>query len=130
MLRVIVVACCILSVARALEAQEVCITCVEPEATYRCTFEQATQDRKIPLGDVAQVHICENVLEKAGPHKSCKTVEGAEPCNGAPRTVTVADYQKLVASDGHSTYQKGVLEKAQQGVSSTWDCLASLFGDC
>jgi hypothetical protein len=130
MLRVIVVACCILSVARALEAQEVCISCLEPEATYRCTFEQSTRDRRLQLGDVAQVHICENVLEKAGPHKSCKTVEGAEPCNGVPRTVTVGDYQKLVASDGHSTYQKGVLEKAQQGVSSTWDCLASLFGDC
>jgi hypothetical protein len=130
MLRIIVAAFCIMSAAQALEAQEVCIACIEPKATYRCTFEQATSDHRLKLGDVAQVHICENVLEKAGPHNSCKTVEGAEPCNGAPRTVTVADYQKLVASDGHSTYQKGVLEKAQQGVSSTWDCLASLFGDC
>jgi len=61
-------------------------------------------------------------------------VPGTEPCNGIPRTVTLADYQKFVAGDGHSTYQQGLLEKAQKGVSSTfsstWDCVASLFGDC
>jgi hypothetical protein len=125
-----VTACCILSVSYPLEANEACISCDKPVATYRCTFEQSARDRKLQLGDVAQAHICENVLEKAGPHGSCKIVEGTQPCDGTPRTVTVADYQKFVASDGHSTYQQGVLEKAQQGVSSTWDCLASFFGKC
>ena len=135
MLRIVAVACCVLGVVEAVNAQETCIACTEPAAIYRCTFAQSDRDRRIEFGgDVAQVHVCENVLENTGPHQSCKQVKGDQPCNGTARTVTVADYQKFVASDGHSTYQKGVLEKAQEGVSAgvsaTWDCMASFFGDC
>jgi hypothetical protein len=130
MLRMMVAACCMLSVVQALEAAEVCVACEQPVATYRCTFEQTMRDYGLKLADAAQIHICKNVLEKAGPHASCRIVQGAEPCNGVPRTVTVADYQRLVASDGHSTYQPGVLEKAQRGVNTTWDCLSSFFGNC
>jgi hypothetical protein len=94
-------------------------------------LDQTSSDARLQLGDVAQAHICENVLQRAGPHASCKLVpQGPAPCNGVPRTVTVADYQRLVVSDGHSTYQPGVLEKAQRGVTSTWDCLTSFFGKC
>ncbi len=129
MRRVAIAAGFVLSASHALAADELCITCENPAATYRCAFEQATQ--RMQLGDAAQAHICENVLQRTGPHTSCKLVpQGSEPCNGIPRTVTVADYQRLVASDGHSTYQPSVLEKAQRGVSSTWHCLASFFGDC
>jgi hypothetical protein len=131
MRRVAIAAGLVLSASYALEAGELCITCEKPAATYRCAFEQATRDQRLQLGDAAQVHICENVLQRLGPHTSCKLVPpGPEPCNGVPRTVTVADYQRLFASDGHSTYQPSVLEKAQRGVSSTWHCLASFFGDC
>jgi len=131
MLRVAIAAGVILSVSHALEADELCIVCENPAATYRCTFDQSTRDQRLQVGDVVQAQICENVLEKAVPHKSCKLVPpGPEPCNGVPRTVTVADFQRFVAGDGHSTYQPGVLEKAQRGVSSTWNCLASFFGDC
>ncbi len=131
MLRTVVAACCILGVSHTLEASEVCIVCVKPAATYRCTFEQSKYDQRLQLGDVAQAHICQNVLEKAGPHGSCKPMaQDGEPCNGELRTVTVADYQKFVAGDGHSTYQQGMLEKAQRGVSSTWHCLTSFFGNC
>jgi hypothetical protein len=130
MLRGIVAAFLVLSVSQALEAGEMCIACDSPVATYRCTFEQTTRDHRLQLGDDAQGHICEKVLKQAGPHASCMFVQGAAPCEGAPRTVTVADYQRLVAGDGHSTYQPGVLEKAQRGVNATWDCLSSLFGDC
>jgi hypothetical protein len=130
MLRGLVAAFCILGVSQALEAGEICIACDEPVATYRCTFEQTAHDHRLQLGDEAQGHICEKVLKQAGPHASCTPVQAAEGCEGAPRTVTVADYQRLVMSDGHSTYQPGVLEKAQKGVNATWDCLASLFGDC
>jgi hypothetical protein len=129
MFRVMIAACCVVGVVETLHAQEVCIACTEPATTYRCTFAQSDRDRRIDL-DAAQIHICENVLEKTGPHRNCKLVKSDKPCDGVPRTVTVADYQKFVASDGHSTYQQGILEKAQKGVSSTWDCVASLFGDC
>jgi hypothetical protein len=132
MLRVLVAAFCVVSVVETLNAQEMCITCTKPEATYRCTFQQSDRDRRIDVSEV-QVHVCESVLERTGPHGNCKFT-AAQPCDGAPRTVTMADYQKLVASDGHTTYQQGVLEKAQKGVTSTftstWDCVASLFGDC
>jgi hypothetical protein len=124
-----------LGVIEAVNAQETCIACTEPAATYRCTFAQSDRDRRIEVGgEMAQVHICEKVLEATGPHKDCKQLQSDKTCDGVERTVTVADYQKYVASDGHSTYQKGVLEKAQEGVSAgvkaTWNCMASLFGDC
>ncbi len=132
MFRVLVAAFCMVGVVETLNAQEMCIACTTPETTYRCTFQQSDRDRRIDVSEV-QVHVCESVLEKMGPHGKCKFT-AAQPCDGTPRTVTMADYQKLVASDGHSTYQQGVLEKAQKGVSSTftstWDCVASLFGDC
>jgi hypothetical protein len=123
MVRTIMVACIALSAAQALAGEEVCVVCEKPQATYRCTFDQTSHDSRLVLGDAASEHVCENVLEKAGPHASCKTIKSAEPCNGVPRTVTVADYQRYVASDGHSTYQQGFLEKAQK-------CLSSFFGDC
>ena len=132
MLRVLVAAFCVFGVIGTLNAQEMCIVCVKPAATYRCTFQQSDSDRRIDVSEV-QVHVCEKVLERMGPHGNCK-LTAAQPCDGVPRDVTMADYQKLVASDGHSTYQQGVLEKAQKGVSSTfnstWDCVSSLFGDC
>jgi hypothetical protein len=130
MIRGIVAACCILGASHALEAGEVCIVCEGPVATYRCTFEQSARDHQIDLGDAAQTHVCESVLKNAGGHKSCKNIQGPEPCNGSPRTVTVADYQRLVASDGHSTYEPGMLDKAQRSVNSTWGCLTSFFGNC
>jgi len=123
MLRTIVATCCILVVSHTLKADEVCVACESPAATYRCSFEQSMRDHRLQLGDAAQAHICENVLKQSGSHADCKIVSGPGPCNGTPRTVTVADYQKLVASDGHTTYQQGVLEKAQR-------CLTSFFGDC
>ncbi len=121
MLRGIVITICIVSAAQALEAEEICVACKSPAASYSCTFKQAEGDHQIP--DAAHGHICENVLKQAGEHKSCNAVSGDKMCNGAPRTVTMADYQKLVASDGHTTYQQGLLEKAQR-------CLTTLFGDC
>jgi hypothetical protein len=130
MLRGFVAGCCFFGVSQALEAGEACISCDKPVATYRCTFDQSTRDHRLQLGDDAQQHICEKVLKQAGPHGSCKLVQGIEPCEGVARTVTVADYQRLVLGDGHSTYQPSVLEKAQKGVNATWDCLSSLFGDC
>jgi hypothetical protein len=130
MIRAILAAFCVLGVSHALDASEICIACEGPAATYRCTFEQSPQDRQVNLADAAQVHVCQNVLKNAGGHKNCKSVQGPEPCNGTPRTVTVADYQRFVASDGHSTYEPGVLDKAQRSVNSTWTCLASFFGKC
>jgi hypothetical protein len=130
MLRIIVSACCILGVSHALVAGEVCVACEQPEATYRCTFEQTTRDHRLELGDVAQAHICESVLKRSSPHAACKIVKGPEPCNGVLRTVTVAEYQRFVASDGHSTYEPGMVDKAQRSVNATWNCLTSFFGDC
>ena len=106
-----------------LRADEICVVCKGPAATYRCSFEQPARDRRLQLRDAAQAQICENVLKQGGAHTACKIVSGPEPCNGVPRKVTVADFQKFMSSDGHSTSQQGVLEKAQR-------CLGSFFGDC
>ncbi len=121
MLRGIVVTVCIVCVSQTLEAEEICVSCESPAASYRCSVEQPAGDHQVP--DAAHGHICENVLKQTGAHARCQAAAQQTPCEGAPRTVTMADYQKLVASDGHTTYQQGFLEKAQR-------CITSLFGDC
>jgi hypothetical protein len=130
MLRVIAAACLILSLSASVRAGEVCVACDKPAARYRCTFEQATRDAKFQLGDTAQRFVCEQVLAKSGPHETCRIALDAQPCDGAAKTVTLADLQKVMADGEGSTYQPGVFEIARRNVNATWVCVTSLFNDC
>ena len=130
MLRVSAAACLIFGLCASVRAGEVCVACDKPAATYRCTFEQATRDAKFQLGDTAQRFVCEQMLAKSGPHESCRIALDREPCEGVPKTVTLADFQKVVADGEGSTYQPGVLEIARRNVNATWVCVTSLFNDC
>ena len=129
MLRIIAAACLAVALTSPLEANEVCVACETPAATYRCSLDRTSIDSRIKLGDTAERKVCEKVLSKLGPHGSCKMVE-LEPCSGAAKSITLADYQRALTDNGEQTYQPSVLERAQRGVGSTWTCVSSLFKDC
>lgn len=118
-----------LCLALPLRAAEVCVSCEEPAATYRCMLEQLPQSEAFALKDEAQAFVCEKVLAKSGPHAACHAV-AETPCKGHERTVTLTDYQRAIAGDEEITYQPGVLELTQQKMQSAWVCVTSLFKDC
>jgi hypothetical protein len=72
-------------------AQEFCVTCSGPDATYRCVIGgEATASARNSRGQF----LCITELAKAGGHKSCSAARGqATPCPGETRTVvfTVGD---------------------------------------
>ncbi len=72
-------------------AQEFCVTCSGPDATYRCVIGgEATVAARNSRGQF----LCITELAKAGGHKSCSAARGqATPCPGETRTVmfTVGD---------------------------------------
>ena len=134
----------------AVTAGEACISCTGPAATYRCGVEGSDKLDKIAGGDKALAQVCAKVLAKIGPHEKCEP-GGAQPksCEGAKaKVLTLADFQQALAGgDGYvpDTKVEGVLPGAQRvatdslqsagdTISSTarksWDCVASLFGNC
>lgn len=66
-------------------AQEYCVTCTGPEATYRCLIGgDATPAARSSRGQF----LCITELAKAGGHASCSAARGqATPCPGETRTV-------------------------------------------
>ena len=116
--------------AFSANAAELCVSCDEPAATYRCTVEQVSE--KHPLGATLEDQICSRVLAKRGTHKSCRIAAVPEggACSGLERTVTITDYQRVLSASGESTYEVGALEIARQNVHNTWVCVTSMFKDC
>jgi hypothetical protein len=117
------------AIAFAAGAEELCLACEEPAASYRCSVEQPSN--KYALGGDIEQEICSKVLANRGPHKKCKAVPVPEGgCVGPQRTVTVTDYQRALAATGESTYEVGALEIARRNVHDTWLCVTSMFKDC
>lgn len=114
----------------AATAGELCVSCQEPAASYRCAVEQPSE--KFKLGDGIEQEICSKVLAKKGPHQKCQVVAVPEggTCDGAQRTVTVTDYQRVMSASGESTYEVGAFEIARRNVHDTWLCVTSMFKDC
>lgn len=111
-------------------ADELCIACDQPAAAYRCAVEQPSE--KFRLGADIEQEVCIKVLTKNGPHHSCRisAIPAGGSCEGAKRTVTLADYQRAVSPTGESTYEVGALEIARRNVHDTWLCVTSMFKDC
>jgi hypothetical protein len=110
-------------------AAEVCVSCEEPTALYRCAVEQPSD--KYKLGGTLEEEICTKVLAKKSPHAKCQVAipEGGK-CEGAPRSVSVTDYQRAISATGESTYEVGAFEIARRNVHDTWTCVTSMFKDC
>jgi len=126
----ILVAAFIAAVAVSATADELCLACDEPSATYRCSIEQPSEKYKVKGALAAEV--CSKVLAKKGAHHNCHIAQVAEggTCEGAERVVTITDYQRAVNDDGESTYEVGAFEIARRNVHDTWLCVTSMFKDC
>ena len=167
-------------------AQEFCVTCASPEATYRCLIGGGASTGSISSRGQ---FLCITELAKAGGHSSCSATRGqATPCPGETRTVmfTVGDPeaspleatpmaappapvaplaptkdispvplpppgqqqsppQAPQTTEGPENPQPNAVEKFAKktgeaitetgtavgdAAKKTWDCVASLFGDC
>jgi hypothetical protein len=129
MIRIIAAACLVAALPLSLKASEVCVSCETPAATYRCSLDRTSIDSRLKLDDTAERKVCEKVLTRLGPHGACRMVE-MQPCKGAVKTLTLADYQRALTDDSEQTYQPSVLEQAQKGMNKTWGCVSSLFKNC
>ncbi|MFA5900899.1 MAG: hypothetical protein WC829_17500 [Hyphomicrobium sp.] len=116
--------------AQPARAEEICVACDEPTATYRCTVEQPSE--KHQLGGSLEQEICAKVLAKKGPHQNCHVAIPPEgkTCAGTERIVSLTDYQRAIAGTGESTYEVGAFEIARRNVHETWTCMMSMFKDC
>ena len=124
---VIVIICC----SSVASATELCVVCTKPDATYRCTVDQSTQFAKFKFAEEVQSHICTKVLAKKGSHEHCTIVQSASTaCDGLPRTITFTDYQQMLASNGNSTYEPGLIPTIGNNITKAWICITSMFKDC
>ena len=83
------------------------------------------------FGEDIQGRVCTKVLGKKGGHERCSVVQHANAgCDGPPRTITFTDYQQMLASDGSSTYEPGLIPTISNKINKTWICITSIFKDC
>jgi uncharacterized protein (DUF169 family) len=130
MYRAFVVASLCIAAGYSARAAELCVSCEQPTATYRCTFEPPSE--KFDLHGGLEEQICTKVMEKKYAHAKCQVIavrEGAT-CDGGARTVDLTDYQRAKASNGEKTYEVGAFETARENVHDTWRCVTSMFKDC
>jgi hypothetical protein len=74
-------------------AQEVCVVCSGPDASYRCTVEKAEKIGRFGnVGDKALQLVCAKELARQGGHDKCSARRdgGADACTGALTTLPLA----------------------------------------
>ena len=131
MLRRAALAIAVISFSSFASAGELCVVCAKPDATYRCTLDQSTGFGNFRFGEEIQVRVCTKVLAKKGSHERCTLVKNANAaCDGPPKTITFTDYQQVLASDGSSTYEPGLVALIGNKINKTWICITSIFKDC
>jgi hypothetical protein len=83
--RIVTIAAAMLLSPLVAVAQEYCVTCKGPDASYRCVIGgDATPTARSSRGQF----LCITELAKAGGHSSCSAARGqATPCPGQTRTV-------------------------------------------
>ena len=83
--RTVMIAAAMLLPPLVADAQEYCVTCKGPDASYRCVIGgDATAAARNSRGQF----LCITELAKAGGHTSCSAARGqATPCPGETRTV-------------------------------------------
>jgi hypothetical protein len=95
-------------------AADVCVVCSGPDATYRCTVDQANDIGRYRSGDRVLQMLCISELARAGGHTKCRVSRDATGfCAGEPRTIGLAGLEAALAHgsadappapvDGHQT---------------------------
>lgn len=139
----------LLASAAGVASAEVCVACVSPDVTYRCTIEKSEKLEKLPDGQRVVERICAKMLEKSGNHTKCDVSRTEAACPGDLKTIGIADVKDAIAaaaSDGSSDSKvEGLLPGAYRmtaeglkktgeviggSVKTAWDCVASLFSAC
>jgi hypothetical protein len=76
----------VLAMPAAAGAATMCVTCVGPDATYRCVSEAASSPT-----DARYQYLCITEIAKSGGHQSCSVSRNASgPCDGPERVVGLA----------------------------------------
>lgn len=132
-----------LAAAGYAAAGELCVTCAEPAAVYRCAIDKAEDLEKLGIDEKIPRKICAKVLAKTGGHASCRiTGKPGEPCNGTLKTVDIDElYKARAGAPDDSTVVPSLAERATQvaqsmgaaatsGAQKSWSCLTSLFQEC
>ena len=131
MLRRTALAIAVINFSSFASAGELCVVCAKPDATYRCTLDQSTRFGNFRFSEEIQVRVCTKVLAKKGSHERCTVVQNANAtCDGPPKTITFTDYQQVLASDGSSTYEPGLVALIGNKINKTWICITSIFKNC
>lgn len=91
----------VLAAAAALPAAaaEVCVTCTDPPAVYRCTVDQASKVEGTRHADRVMQLVCITDLAAQGGHRKCRVRRsGPESCIGLERSVTLAGSLEALAA--------------------------------
>ena len=84
--------------ARAVAA-DVCVVCSAPDATYRCTVEQAGSIERYRNGDRVLQFMCISELARAGGHTKCRVSRDPSGfCAGEARTIGLSDLEAALAN--------------------------------
>lgn len=136
---------------------ELCVTCVGPQAAYRCLVELPATSKTV---DARAQMLCATELATAGGHQSCSVARvSTAPCEGPLRAIKApglpaptpreALAQPDAASVPAGTAPAGAREAppeadsparppaaaapgalVQRAAKGTWQCVASFFKDC
>lgn len=133
------------SAAWSASAQEYCVACVQPPATYRCVIG----DARLAGGQPLQA-FCTSTLARDGGHRGCQIKPGTvfdcdgpvkRVATGAPNPSAPAPAQEKappatvdqLAKDAVRSSGKQAQEATEavgQKASKAWACVLSLFTSC
>lgn len=104
-----------LAVATALPAaaaEEICVTCSGPPATYRCAVDEADKVESYRHAKRVLQLICITELAKEGGHQQCRVQRsGSEGCFGLPRTISLAASIDALTTRAEAEASKGVADE-------------------
>ena len=123
-------------------AGDVCVSCVNPSAIYKCSADKSAKLDKYGVEDKVLPPVCAQVLAKLGRHESCQAMgKAGEPCDGIAKTIGLSDLQKAAAGGSGDSVVPSLGERAGSAAQSagdtiggvfkkSWDCVTSLFQEC
>jgi len=123
-------------------AADVCVSCANPSAIYRCSVDQSAKLEKYGVEDKVLPPVCVQMLAKLGGHESCQAVGRAgDPCEGIAKTIGLSDLQKAASGGSSDSVVPSLGERAGSAAQSagdtiggafkkSWNCVTSLFQEC
>jgi hypothetical protein len=133
-----------LGLTREAAAQEYCVSCVQPQATYRCVIGDARLAGGQPLQQ-----FCVSTLTRDGGHESCRikpgtvfdcdgpikrlaTAPALSPPAAASEKAPPATVERLTKDMARSSGEQAqkTSEAVGGGARKAWSCVLSFFTSC